>query len=130
MTLSYIDKVSINVAIIPIQKDMQLNSFESGLVLSIFFFSYALMHPIGGWLTDKYGSRKVLVLSILAFSLFTVFTSFALSFASLLLFRFLFGIGEGSFFQPVYDRFLITFPKMKEGEQVHSFSLHKRSVVR
>ena len=37
MTLSYIDKASINVAIIPIQKALQLNSFESGLVLSIFF---------------------------------------------------------------------------------------------
>lgn len=98
MTLSYIDKASINVAIIPIQKALQLNSFESGLVLSIFFFSYALMHPLGGWLTDKYGSRKVLVFSILAFSLFTAFTSFAWSFASLLLFRFLFGIGEGSVF--------------------------------
>jgi MFS family permease len=98
MTLSYIDKASINVAIIPIQKGLHLNTFESGLVLSVFFFSYALMHPLGGWLTDKYGSRKVLVLSILAFSLLTAFTSFAWSFTSLRLFRFLFGMGEGSVF--------------------------------
>ncbi|USL27565.1 MFS transporter (plasmid) [Priestia megaterium] len=48
-----------------IQKDLQLNSFESGLILSIFFISYALMQPIGGWLTDKYGSQKILILSIL-----------------------------------------------------------------
>ncbi|MFE3577564.1 MFS transporter [Lysinibacillus sp. NPDC059133] len=96
--LSYIDKTSMNVAIIPIQKALDLNSFESGLVLSIFFFSYALMHPVGGWLTDKYGARKVLVFSILGFSLFTALTSLAWSFISLLLIRFLFGIAEGSVF--------------------------------
>ncbi|MGE7689708.1 MFS transporter [Lysinibacillus sp. NPDC097214] len=98
MVLSYIDKTSMNVAIIPIQKALDLNSFESGLVLSIFFFSYALMHPIGGWFTDKYGARKVLVFSILGFSLFTALTSLAWSFTSLLLIRFLFGIAEGSVF--------------------------------
>ncbi|KOS64136.1 MFS transporter [Lysinibacillus agricola] len=98
MVLSYIDKTSMNIAIIPIQKALDLNSFESGLVLSIFFFSYALMHPIGGWLTDKYGARNVLVFSILGFSLFTALTSLAWSFISLLLIRFLFGIAEGSVF--------------------------------
>ncbi|MGE7184614.1 MFS transporter [Peribacillus sp. NPDC006672] len=115
MTLSYIDKASINVAIIPIQKALHLNSFETGLVLSIFFFSYALMHPIGGWLTDKYGARKVLVLSILAFSLFTTFTSFAWSFASLLLFRFLFGIGEGSVFPASIRSISDNFPENERG---------------
>ncbi|MFE4894755.1 MFS transporter [Peribacillus butanolivorans] len=115
MTLSYIDKASINVAIIPIQKELQLNSFESGLVLSIFFFSYAFMHLLGGWLTDKYGSRKVLVLSILAFSLFTTFTSFAWSFASLLLFRFLFGIGEGSVFPASIRSISDNFPENERG---------------
>ncbi|MBK5441670.1 MULTISPECIES: MFS transporter [Peribacillus] len=115
MTLSYIDKASINVAIIPIQKELQLNSLESGFVLSIFFFSYAFMHLLGGWLTDKYGSRKVLVLSILAFSLFTTFTSFAWSFASLLLFRFLFGIGEGSVFPASIRSISDNFPENERG---------------
>ncbi|MFF5399605.1 MFS transporter [Peribacillus butanolivorans] len=115
MTLSYIDKASINVAIIPIQKELKLNSLESGFVLSIFFFSYAFMHLLGGWLTDKYGSRKVLVLSILAFSLFTTFTSFAWSFASLLLFRFLFGIGEGSVFPASIRSISDNFPENERG---------------
>ncbi|MGA5687589.1 MFS transporter [Cytobacillus pseudoceanisediminis] len=115
MTLSYIDKASINVAIIPIQKDLQLNSFESGLILSIFFFSYALMHPIGGWLTDKYGARKVLVFSVLAFSLFTALTSLAWSFASLLLLRFLFGIGEGSVFPASMRSISDYFPENERG---------------
>ncbi|MFE4428972.1 MFS transporter [Peribacillus butanolivorans] len=115
MTLSYIDKASINVAIIPIQKELKLNSLESGFVLSIFFFSYAFMHLLGGWLTDKYGSRKVLVLSIFAFSLFTTFTSFAWSFASLLLFRFLFGIGEGSVFPASIRSISDNFPENERG---------------
>lgn len=39
MLLSHIDKTSMNVAIIPIQKALDLNSFEAGLVLSIFFLA-------------------------------------------------------------------------------------------
>ncbi|MGE8018900.1 MFS transporter [Peribacillus frigoritolerans] len=122
MAISYIDKASINVAIIPIQKALHLNSFESGLVLSIFFFSYALMHPIGGWLTDKYGSRKVLVFSVLAFSLFTALTSLAWSFASLLFLRFLFGMGEGSVFPASMRSISDYFPENERG-RVSSFFL-------
>ncbi|MBE5101592.1 MFS transporter [Priestia aryabhattai] len=114
-TIGFIDKAAINVAIIPIQKDLQLNSFESGLILSIFFFSYALMHPLGGWLTDKYGSRKILVLSIVCFSIFTASTSFAWSFASLFLFRFLFGIGEGSVFPASVRSISENFPNHERG---------------
>lgn len=98
MLLSHIDKTSMNVAIIPIQKALDLNSFEAGLVLSIFFFSYALMHPIGGWLTDKYGARNVLFVSVIGFSFFTALTSLAWSFISLLFIRLLFGLAEGSVF--------------------------------
>ncbi|MDM5210723.1 MFS transporter [Peribacillus sp. NJ4] len=114
-TISFIDKAAINVAIIPIQKDLQLNSFESGLILSVFFISYALMHPLGGWLTDKYGSRKILILSILGFSVFTAFTSFAWSFASLFLFRFLFGIGEGGIFPASIRSISENFPDKERG---------------
>jgi MFS family permease len=51
----------------------------------------------GGWLADRFGSRKVIVIAVLFWSVFTALTGLAWSLTSLLLIRFLFGIGEGGY---------------------------------
>ncbi|WP_051621170.1 MFS transporter [Paenibacillus sp. UNC451MF] len=95
--INYFDKIAINVAAIPISKQFGLNESQVGLILSSFFLSYAIVQPIGGWLSDKFGSRKVILVSALMWSLFTIMTGWAWSFTALLVIRFLFGIGEGSY---------------------------------
>ncbi|WP_079910981.1 MFS transporter [Paenibacillus sp. 32352] len=95
--INYFDKIAINVAAIPISKQFGLNEAQVGLILSSFFLSYAMIQPIGGWLSDKFGSRKVILASALLWSLFTIMTGWAWSFTALLVIRFLFGIGEGSY---------------------------------
>ena len=52
----------------------------------------------GGWLADRFGYRKVLISTILVWSIFTVLTGAAWSFLSIIVIRFLFGVGEGSYF--------------------------------
>ncbi|MED1953751.1 MFS transporter [Brevibacillus centrosporus] len=95
--INYFDKVAINVAVIPISQEFGLSETQVGLILSSFFLSYAIMQPIGGSLADKFGSRKVILISVVCWSLFTILTGFAWSFLSLIAIRFLFGIGEGSY---------------------------------
>ena len=95
--INYFDKVAINVAVIPISKEFGLTETQVGLILSSFFLSYAIMQPIGGSLADKFGSRKVIITSVVVWSLFTILTGTAWSFLSLIVIRFLFGIGEGSY---------------------------------
>ncbi|HJP68141.1 MAG TPA: MFS transporter, partial [Sphingomicrobium sp.] len=55
--------------------------------------------PIGaflfGWLAERFGRRPVLMADILLFSLFELASGFAPSLTSLLVLRFLFGIGMG-----------------------------------
>ncbi|RNB83988.1 MFS transporter [Brevibacillus nitrificans] len=109
--VNYLDKNSMNIAIVAISKEFQLNPTQSGMVISSFFLAYAIMQLIGGWLTDKHGARKVILVSLLVWSAFTVFTGFAWSFASLLVIRFLFGIGEGSFPSASSVALAETFPK-------------------
>ncbi|MGM0919606.1 MAG: MFS transporter [Bacillota bacterium] len=92
-----IDKMAINVAMIPIAEEFSLDSKQTGLILSVFFLGYTIMQLLGGWLADKYGSRNVLISSLLLWSVFTGLTGAAWSFTSLLVIRFLFGFGEGSF---------------------------------
>lgn len=95
--INYFDKVAINVAVIPISQEFGLTETQVGLILSSFFLSYAIMQPIGGSLADKFGSRKVILISVICWSVFTILTGTAWSFLSLIIIRFLFGIGEGSY---------------------------------
>lgn len=53
MILSFFDRLAINVAIIPIEEEFHLSSSQTGLLLSVFFFSYAIMQLLGGWLADR-----------------------------------------------------------------------------
>lgn len=95
--VSYIDRGVITLALSQMGKDMSLDASALGIVLSSFFVGYALMQIPGGWLADKFGSRKVIVVAILFWSLFTGLSGAAWSLASLLVIRFLFGIGEGAY---------------------------------
>jgi len=116
------DRIAINIAVIPISKEFGLTDIQVGLVVSSFFLSYAIMQPIGGILTDRFGSQKVILFSVISWSIFTIITGMSWSFLSLIAFRFLFGIGEGSF--PVASQVYIaeTFPK-KERARSNSLLL-------
>ncbi|MGK7379606.1 MFS transporter [Planococcus sp. 1R117A] len=95
--LSYLDRMAMNVGIVEIAKDFNLSPTVMGVVLSSFFAGYALMQLPGGWLADKFGSRKVIAIAILLWSLFTVLTGMAWSLMSMILIRFMFGLGEGAY---------------------------------
>ncbi|KQL43617.1 hypothetical protein AN963_29850 [Brevibacillus choshinensis] len=92
-----IDKVAINFAVIPMGKELGFDAKQTGLILSSFFLSYAIMQLLGGWWADKKGSRNVLIISVALWSIFTALTGAGWSLGSLILIRFLFGLGEGSF---------------------------------
>ncbi|MGE7609959.1 MFS transporter [Peribacillus frigoritolerans] len=113
--INYLDKLSINVAVIPIAKEFNLDKSQTGLIISVFFISYAVMQLVGGWLSDKYGSRKIILISLILWSIFTILTGLAWSFVSLIVIRLLFGIGEGSFPAASSLALAETFPKSERG---------------
>lgn len=107
------DRYFINYAILSITEDLQLDAARTGLILSSFFAGYALMQIPAGWLADKLGSRKVLIVSVLMWSIFTALTGVVWSMTSMIAIRFLFGIGEGGF-QPSASKLISqTFPSSK-----------------
>lgn len=95
--ISYVDRSAISLSLAHIGKDFHMGPAELGVVLSAFYLGYAAMQIPGGWLADRFGSKAVIIISIGLWSLFTVMTGFAWSLTSLLLIRFLFGLGEGGY---------------------------------
>ncbi len=92
--VTFLDRINISVAGSSIMKDLNLSAVEWGWVQSAFILSYGLMQiPMGAY-GDRHGHRKVLTQIVLWWSLFTAFTGLAGGLASLLIIRFMFGVGE------------------------------------
>ena len=92
--VTFLDRINISVAGSSIMKDLNLSTAEWGWVQSAFILSYGLMQiPMGAY-GDRHGHRKVLTQIVLWWSLFTAFTGVAGGLASLLIIRFMFGVGE------------------------------------
>ncbi|PGZ34520.1 MFS transporter [Bacillus anthracis] len=114
------DRYIMNYAVLFIMKDLNLSSSATGILLSSFFAGYALMQIPSGWLSDRFGPKKVLLIAISVWSIFTVLTGLAWSLFSLIIIRFLFGIGESGF-QPASTKLIsITYPKT---ERAHAISI-------
>ena len=111
VSICYIDRVNISVAIIPMQEQFGWSEFQVGIILSSFYFGYMVTLIIGGYLADKYGGKKVLGYGLLIWSFFTIITPFfAYSGLWWLIFiRILMGLGEGITFpswHAIYARWI------------------------
>ena len=95
--VSYVDRTAITLALTSIGSDLTLTATQLGFVLSAFFMGYTLMQIPGGWLADRFGIIKILIIAVAFWSVFTAFTGLAWSLVVLILIRFLFGIGEGGY---------------------------------
>jgi MFS transporter, ACS family, glucarate transporter len=92
--LTYFDRVCIARAQPDIRTELDINAEGMGLVFGAFWLAYALFEIPGGWMGDRYGARITLTRIVLAWSIFTMLSGCATGLVSLLLFRFLFGMGE------------------------------------
>lgn len=96
--LTYYDRQCIVRAQESIQASLSLSDGQMGLVFGTFWLAYALFEIPGGWMGDRFGARFTATRIVLAWSLFTALTGVATGFYSLLIYRFLFGVGEAGAF--------------------------------
>ena len=101
--LTYLDRLNISIAGKYIQDEFSISLQSMGWILSAFLLSYALSQVPGGYLADRYGPRKVIMVAVTWWSFLTAATAVApqLPFAhwfglawSFAIVRFLIGLGE------------------------------------
>lgn len=96
IAINYIDRTVLSAAAPKIQSEFGLGPLEMGIVLSAFFWSYALLQVPAGYLADRFGQRKTLGIAVLWWSLATAVTGFATGFKSLIGLRIALGVGEAA----------------------------------
>lgn len=92
--INYLDRTIVSVALPVIAADLRLSAPRMGVLLSAFFWSYAVMQIPIGWLSDRWNLRYLYAGCFALWSLTSGLTGFAGSLAVLLLLRVLLGIGE------------------------------------
>ena len=105
--LGYTDRVNLSVAAVAMREQLGWSQTEKGIVLSAFFVGYTLFMFASGWLATRVGGKRVLGLSVLAWSIMTLLTpgSARVSFAVLLAARVAIGAGEAGLFPAAYELF-------------------------
>lgn len=70
--INYGDRATISIAGPAMSKELGLDSVNMGYIFSAFAWSYAIFQIPGGWLLDKFGSKRVYFWSIFLWSAFTL----------------------------------------------------------
>jgi ACS family glucarate transporter-like MFS transporter len=103
-TINYADRATISIAGSSIQKALGIDAITLGYIFSAFGWAYVLGQIPGGWLLDRFGSKRVYAASIFSWSVFTLLQGyigeFTISTAVVLLFllRFTVGLAEAPSF--------------------------------
>src|SRR5260370_401675 len=72
--LTYLDRICIMRVKEDIQHDLLMSDLQMGFVFSAFLWGYTLLEVPGGWMGDRWGSRRVLTYFVVWWSLFTALT--------------------------------------------------------
>jgi MFS family permease len=92
--LNYVDRGAIGIAAPLMTAELRLDPEAFGLVLSAFFWVYAPVQLVVGWLCDRFSVYRLMAAGVLLWAVATFATGFVGGFASLLVLRVLLGVGE------------------------------------
>lgn len=119
--INYADRATISIAGPAIAKELKMDPIAMGYIFSAFGWAYVICQLPGGWLLDKFGSKKVYAFSIFLWSVFTLFQGFvgfltgATAIITLFCLRFLVGAAEAPSF-PANSRIVAAwFPASERG---------------
>jgi MFS family permease len=102
-----------------IANDLHFNNQQVGLVASALSFTWAISAFLGGAYSDRTGNRKpFLLITVVAFSLCSVASGLAVSFASLFLTRLLMGMAEGPILPIAQSLVAIESPAARRGNNM------------
>jgi EmrB/QacA subfamily drug resistance transporter len=93
--MSILDTTIVNVALDTLSRDLHSPLSTIQWVSTGYLLSLAMVIPLAGWLSERFGSKRVWMLSVAAFAVGSALCGIAWSAESLIFFRVLQGFGGG-----------------------------------
>ncbi len=118
-----LDSSIANVALPHIAGSLSASTDESTWVLTSYLVSNAIMLPASGWIARRIGRKRLLMLSILAFTGASMLCGMALNMPMLIVARILQGAGGGGM-QPLAQSILLeSFPPEQHGKAMAAYGV-------
>jgi len=95
--LNYCDRQSIFAMFKVLKTDLSMSDMQLGLTGSFFLWVYGIGCPVAGWLADRYSKKRLIVGSLIVWSVVTIATGLSVSATMLLGMRAAMGISEALF---------------------------------
>lgn len=95
--LNYLDRVMITTMRGSLVEAIPMTDAQFGLLTAVFLWVYGLLSPLAGFLADRFSRSRVIVGSLLVWSVVTWLTGYATTFGELLLTRALMGVSEACY---------------------------------
>ena len=122
VVINYLDRSNLSVAAPDLGRDLRLDSFHKGLLLSAFGWAYAAWQIPGGWLVDRVRPRLMYALICGLWSLATLLQGFAGTFVFLFSLRLLVGMFEAPAY-PLCNRLVTTwFPERERAGAIGCYT--------
>jgi MFS transporter, ACS family, D-galactonate transporter len=92
--INYIDRSNLSIAAPLLKDELGISASRLGILLSAFFWVYALMQMPTGWLVDRFDVKWVFAAGFFVWSAATAVTGLLHGFVALLVIRIILGFGE------------------------------------
>ncbi|WP_285398124.1 MFS transporter [Lysinibacillus sp. fls2-241-R2A-57] len=106
--INFADKSVVGLASVPIMDELGLSYAQWGIIGSSFFWIFPIAAIVIGALTDKFGSKKMITIMLLVWSVLQFGGYVIVGFSTLLLYRILLGMAEGGY-APASLRLLFSY---------------------
>ena len=113
--LNYVDRGAIGVAAPLMKAELQLTATGFGFAVSAFFWIYAPLCVVVGWLCDRFCVYRMFAAGIALWAVVTVLTGFVHGIAALIVLRLLLGLGESIAFPGSSKIFAAEVPAQRRG---------------
>jgi MFS transporter, DHA2 family, multidrug resistance protein len=119
--LQVLDTTIANVALPHMQASLSATQDTINWVLTSYIVASAIALPISGWLADKVGRKRLMLTSVVVFTIASVLCATATSLPEMVLFRAIQGVG-GAFIVPLAQATLFDInPREKHGQAMALF---------
>jgi MFS family permease len=90
--VDYVDRAVLPLALPAISGELRIGTADAGLILTVYYFLYAVCQIPGGMVADRWGARPTMVLALVACSVTTALNGLVHGYAALLGVRALFAV--------------------------------------
>jgi ACS family glucarate transporter-like MFS transporter len=125
--ITYLDRTTISLVGVRIKAAFHLTNTQFGYALGAFALAYALFEIPSALMGDRLGQRKVFLRIVIWWSLFTALTGAVTGLTSLIIVRFLFGMGEAGAYPNSTGTVSRWFPKTETSRGISWFSMGSSS---